>query len=72
MGHIGQGMQRLEWGMVVAIVNLNKHRKRRARAAAEQRAAENRARFGRSRQDRSNDLREIERRKRDIEGKRIE
>lgn len=72
MGHIGQGMQRLEWGMVVAIVNLNKHRKQRARAETAQRAVENRVRFGRSSQVRSNDLRESERRKKDIEGKRLE
>lgn len=58
--------------MVVAVVNLNKHRKLRARAEAEQRAAENRTRFGRSSQVRSNDLRDSERQKKDIEGKRLE
>lgn len=56
----------------MAIVNLNKYRKWRARAEAEQRAAVNRARFGRSNQDRSNDLRERERRKKDIAGKRLD
>jgi Domain of unknown function (DUF4169) len=56
----------------VAIVNLNKERKKRARAGAEQRAAENRARFGRSSQARNNDLRESARRKKEIEGKHLE
>ena len=56
----------------MAIVNLNKHRKQRARAETAQRAVENRVRFGRSSQVRSNDLRESERRKKDIEGKRLE
>lgn len=55
----------------MAVVNLNKHRKLRARAEAEQRAAENRTRFGRSSQARSNDLRDSERQKKDIEGKRL-
>ncbi len=56
----------------MAIVNLNKERKKRARVEAEQRTAENRARFGRSSQARNNDLRESARRKKEIEGKRLE
>jgi hypothetical protein len=56
----------------VTIVNLNKYRKRRERAEDQRRAAENRVRFGRGKQARSNDLRERQRAKKDMEGKRLE
>jgi hypothetical protein len=54
------------------VVNLNKYRKKRARAEAEQRAVQNRVRFGRSKVERNADLREIERANKEIEDKRLE
>jgi hypothetical protein len=54
------------------IVNLNQYRKKRRRAEAEMRAAENRIRFGRPKQERSKELREAERAKNEIEGKRLD
>ena len=53
------------------IVNLNQYRKKRRRAEAEHRAAENRVRFGRSKEQRSKNLRENERAKDKLDGKRL-
>ena len=55
----------------VATVNLNQYRKHRRHAEAERRAADNRVRFGRSKEERGRDLRENERAKKEIEGKRL-
>lgn len=42
------------------IINLNKARKLKARAAADQQAAENRARFGRTREQKQRDAATVE------------
>ncbi len=57
---------------MASIVNLNQFRKKRDSADAARRAAASRARFGRSKEERSNDLRERERARREIEGKRLD
>jgi hypothetical protein len=54
------------------VVNLNNYRKQHQRAEGQRRAAENRVRFGRRKRDRDNDLRERERAKEEIEGKRLD
>lgn len=54
------------------IVNLNQYRKKRRRAEAERRAADNRVRFGRSEEQRSKNLRENERAKDELDGKRLD
>jgi hypothetical protein len=59
-------------GQATVIVNLNLCRKKRRRAEADRRAAENRVRFGRSKEQRSRDLRESERIKKEIDGKRLD
>ena len=55
-----------------SIVNLNRFRKAKKRAEAEQRAAENRALFGRSKKDRRADESERQRGKLDLDGKRLD
>jgi hypothetical protein len=57
---------------VATIVNLNKHRKKRARVEQEQRAAQNRIRFGRSKQERGKDALENSRAQKEIEDKRLD
>jgi hypothetical protein len=57
---------------MTTIVNLNRFRKRRERAADERRAAENRVRFGRSKTARASDERERERAAAALDGKRLE
>jgi hypothetical protein len=42
------------------IINLNKHRKHKARADAERRAADNRVRFGRTKAEKQKDAAETE------------
>ena len=54
------------------IVNLNQYRKKRRRAEAGRRAADNRVRFGRGKEERSRDLRESERTKKEMDGKRLD
>jgi Domain of unknown function (DUF4169) len=54
------------------IVNLNKFKKTRERAAADRRAAENRVRFGRSKAVRAEDGREREQTDKNLDGKRLE
>ena len=54
------------------IVNLNQYRKKRRRAEAERHAADNRVRFGRRKEERSRDLRESERIKQEMDGKRLD
>ncbi len=54
------------------VVNLNQIRKRRERAAAEQRARENRIQFGRGKDDRIKALREAEKAKRELDDKKLE
>jgi len=54
------------------VVNLNQMRKRRERAAAEQRAKGNRVQFGRTKDDRVKAAREMEKAKRDLEDKKLE
>jgi hypothetical protein len=56
----------------VSVVNLNRFRKAKKRAEAQQRAAENRAAFGRSkteRQDGDNERRRVDR---ELDGKRLD
>ena len=57
---------------MTTIVNLNRFRKRGARAADGRRAAENRVRFGRSKTARASDERERERAATALDGKRLE
>ena len=54
------------------IVNLNRYRKKLRRAEADRHAADNRVRFGRSKEERTRDLRESERAKKEIDGKRLD
>ncbi|WP_083770932.1 DUF4169 family protein [Phenylobacterium zucineum] len=54
------------------LINLNKARKARERAAAKDKAAENRVRFGRTKGERAVSRLEAERARRDIEGKKRE
>jgi hypothetical protein len=54
------------------VVNLNRFRKAKKHAEDERRAAENRAAFGRSKADRQSAKNEEERRRRDLEGKRVD
>lgn len=53
-------------------VNLNKARKARERAMAEQKAKENQARFGRTRAEKSADETRTEKSRRDIDQKRLD
>jgi hypothetical protein len=57
---------------MTTIVNLNRFRKRRARAADKRRAAENRVRFGRGKTARASAERERERAATALDGKRLE
>lgn len=57
---------------MTSIVNLNRFRKAKKRAEAQQRAAENRALFGRSKKDRRAAESERQRATRDIDGKRLD
>ena len=62
-----------EWRRQTAvIVNLNQYRKKHRRAEADRRAADNRVRFGRSKEERGRDLRESERTKKEMNGKRLD
>ena len=54
------------------IINLNRYRKNRRRAAAESEAKENRIRFGRRKEERVRELRESERARNEIENKRLD
>lgn len=54
------------------LINLNKARKARERAAAKDKAAENRVRFGRTKGERAVSRLEAERARRDIDGKKRE
>jgi hypothetical protein len=67
----GRRPRKWRWQTTV-IVNLNQYRKKRRRAEADRRAADNRVRFGRSKEQRSRDLREGERSKKEIDGKRLD
>jgi hypothetical protein len=62
----------LREAVVADIVNLNKARKARAKAEAEETASANRVRFGRTRQEKEAARQEAERRTRDLEGKKLE
>jgi hypothetical protein len=53
-------------------VNLNKHRKKKARAAAEKQADVNRRQFGRTRAEKEKDVAEAERRVRTLDGHKID
>jgi hypothetical protein len=57
---------------VGSVVNLNRVRKARKRAEAQQRAAENRAIFGRSKKERRDSDDSRRRSERDIDGKRLD
>jgi hypothetical protein len=54
------------------IVNLNKVRKARAKAEAEELARHNRTKFGRTKGEKEAARKEAERRERDMEGKRLD
>jgi hypothetical protein len=54
------------------VVNLNRFRKGKKRAEDQRRASENRATFGRSKADRQFSEAEEERRRRELEGKRLD
>jgi Domain of unknown function (DUF4169) len=54
------------------IINLNKYRKNRRRAATDAQAKENRIRFGRSKEERAKELRERECARNEIENKRLD
>ena len=51
-------------------INLNKARKAKAKTARQAKAAENRVKFGRTKVEKAADQREIQRAKREIDGKR--
>jgi hypothetical protein len=57
---------------MAAVVNLNRFRKAKKRAEHERTAAENRAAFGRSKAERQLRESEEERRRRELDGKRID
>ena len=57
---------------MATVVNLNRFRKAKKRAEDQRRATENRARFGRSKADRQVSETEEERRRRELEGKRLD
>ena len=66
-------MMHCSWEVAVAdVVNLNKARKARAKAEAEETARNNRVRFGRNRQEKEAASRETERQSRDLDGKRLD
>jgi len=54
------------------IVNLNKYRKQRRRSDHAKQGAENRVRFGRSKPERTRTRSEQERRRGELEGKRLD
>jgi hypothetical protein len=54
------------------VVNLNRFRKDRVRAAAEERATANRLRFGRRKDERSRAKLESEKAAKDLDGKRLD
>ncbi len=54
------------------IVNLNKVRKARAKAAADELAKNNRVQFGRTRQEKEAAQREVKQQTRDLEGKKLD
>jgi hypothetical protein len=57
---------------MAAVVNLNRFRKAKKRAEDERRAAENRTAFGRSKSERRLSETEAVRRRRELEGKRLD
>lgn len=57
---------------MAAVINLNRFRKAKKRAEGERRAAERRAAFGRSKSDRRLSESEEARRRRELEGKRLD
>ena len=57
---------------MASVVNLNRFRKAKKRAADDRLAAENRATFGRSKPERKLVARERDRADRDLEGKKLE
>lgn len=57
---------------MTSIVNLNRFRKAKKRAEAQQRAAENRVLFSRSKKDRRATEGERQRTERDLDGKRLD
>ena len=57
---------------MASVVNLNRFRKAKKRAADDRRAAGNRATFGRSKPERKLVTRERDRADRDLEGKKLE
>lgn len=54
------------------VVNLNRYRKLRTRADAAAKAADNRATFGRTKADKQRELSEAERKRRELDGKRLD
>jgi hypothetical protein len=54
------------------VVNLNRFRKQKARAAKDERAAENRALYGRNKQERQAETDERRRADRALEGKKLD
>lgn len=58
--------------MTGEVVNLNKHRKRRARQEREARAEANRVKHGRTAEERRRAEDEVARRRRDLDGHRLE
>jgi hypothetical protein len=58
--------------LMASVVNLNRVRKAKRQEEAERRAAENRAAFGRSKAERQKADSESERRRRELDGKRID
>jgi len=54
------------------LINLNRHRKNQARAAAERQAAENRRRYGLRKDERDRAKREAEKANKDLNDKRLD
>jgi hypothetical protein len=57
---------------MASVVNLNRFRKEKARAAKEQRAAENRALYGRNKKERQAETAEQRRADRDLDAKKLD
>ena len=54
------------------IINLNKHRKARARDAAESQSAANRIKYGRTKAEKENDRRAEERKERSLQDRKLD
>ncbi len=58
--------------MSAEVVNLRRRRKAKARADKAARADENRVRFGRTKAEKARDASETDRRRRDLDGKKLD